>query len=42
MIDRYLIKLFTGIDNIIKKIGDILDEGYKIVGKLFQKRKRKK
>jgi len=42
MIDKYLYKIFSGLDNLIIKIGVLFDEGHKIIGKLFQKRKRKK
>jgi len=42
MIDKYLYKLFGGIDNLMIKIGVFFNEGHKAIGKLFQKRKRKK
>ena len=42
MLDKYLLKIFGAIDNLVIKIGEKLDEGHKIIGKLFQKRKRKK
>jgi hypothetical protein len=42
MIDKYLYKVFSWLDNLIMKIGVFFDEGHKIIGKLFQKRKRKK
>ena len=42
MIDKYLYKIFEKLDNLIFKIGEIVNEGYKIIGKLFKKRKRKK
>ena len=42
MIDKYLYKLFGTLDNLIYKMGRLFDEGHKIIGNLFKKRKRKK
>ncbi len=42
MIDKYLYKIFSALDNLMTKIGVFFDEGHKAIGKLFQKRKRKK
>ncbi len=40
--DKYLYKLFGYLDNLVNKIGVLFNEGHKVIGKLFQKRKRKK
>ena len=42
MIDKLMYKIFGAIDNLVFKIGELFDEGHKIIGNLFQKRKRKK